>query len=174
MTLHTSRKRTLLESSLEHCYYLERFVQSAVVRTIEPSSDAVLRYIELKTGYADNGPAWIARVKLSKSGRTIYFNGKALKRAARGVSGNHYDVQTGQEYWVSGVKKRGLDRHWAGSGIVSIEAAAVSEYLQLTGAEELDGSRFQVIADLEEPDPSQFTALENEALQPRAERGTTR
>jgi len=87
---------------------------------MEPSSDAVLRYIELKTGYADNGPAWIARVKLSKSGRTIYFNGKALKRAARGVSGNRYDVQTGQEYWVSGVKKNGLDRHWAGSGIVSI------------------------------------------------------
>jgi len=72
------------------------------------------------------------------------------------------------------VKKNGLDRHWAGSGIVSIEAAAVSEYLQLTGAEELDGSRFQVIADLEEPDPSQFTALQNETLQQRAGRNTTR
>jgi hypothetical protein len=67
----------------------------------------VLRYIELKTGYTDNGPAWIARVKLSKSGRTIYFNGKALKRVAGGgISGNHYDIQTGHEYWVSGVKKR--------------------------------------------------------------------
>ena len=135
----------------------------------------MLRYIELKTGYADNGPAWIARVKLSKSGRTIYFNGKALKRAAGGgVSGNHYDIQTGQEYWVSGVKKKGLDRHWAGSGIVSIEAAVVSEYLQLTGTVDLDSSRFQVIADLEEPDPSQFTALENESLQQRAGRSTTR
>jgi len=31
-------------------------------------------YIELKTGYSDNGPAWIGRVRYSKSGRTIYFN----------------------------------------------------------------------------------------------------
>jgi hypothetical protein len=135
----------------------------------------MLKYIELKTGHTDNCPAWIARVKVSKSGRTIYFNGKALKRAAGGgISGNHFDIQTGQEYWVSGVKKRGLDRHWAGSGIVSIEAAAVSEYLRLTGAAKLDGSRFQVIADLEEPNPSQFTALENETLEPRAGHRTKR
>ena len=59
-----------------------------------------------------NGPAWIARVKLSKSGRIVYFNGKALKRAiGGGISGNHVDLQTGEEYWVSGVKKDGLDRH---------------------------------------------------------------
>ena len=25
-----------------------------------------VRYIELKSGYADDGPAWIGRVKLSK------------------------------------------------------------------------------------------------------------
>jgi hypothetical protein len=105
----------------------------------------MLRYIELKTGHSDNGPAWIAHVKLSKSGRTVYFNARALKRATGGgASGNHFDVQTGEEYWVSGVKKSGLDRHWAGSGIVSIEAAAVAEYLRLTGAGELDRSLFRV------------------------------
>jgi len=27
-------------------------------------------YIELKTGYQDNGPAWIGRVEFSQSGRT--------------------------------------------------------------------------------------------------------
>jgi hypothetical protein len=75
----------------------------------------VLKYIELKTGYADNGPAWVARVKLSKSGRTVYFGSKAFRRATGGgVSGNHYDIVTGDEYWVSGVKRRGLDGHWAG------------------------------------------------------------
>lgn len=127
----------------------------------------MLKYIELKTGHADNGPAWIARVKLSKSGRTIYFNGKALKRApGGGLSGNHFDIQTREEYWVSGVKKCGLDRHWAGSGIVWIEESAVAEYLRLVGKVELDDSRFQVIPDLEEPDPSKFTALEHEKLRP--------
>ena len=28
----------------------------------------MLKYIELKTGYNDDGPAWIGRVKASKSG----------------------------------------------------------------------------------------------------------
>lgn len=126
----------------------------------------MLKYIELKTGYADNGPAWIARVKLSKSGRTVYFDGKALKRSNRGgISGNHYDLETGQEYWVSGVKKTGRDRHWTGSGIIRIEAAAVAEYLCVTGTAELDRRRFEVIPDLEEPDPSKFAALEHEKLQ---------
>jgi hypothetical protein len=124
----------------------------------------MLRYIELKTGHSDNGPAWIAHVKLSKSGRTVYFNGRALKRASGGVSGNHFDVQTGEGYWVSGVKKSGLDRHWAGSGIVSIEAGAVAEYLRLTGEGELDRSLFRVIADLPEPDPTAFDAIQHRKL----------
>jgi hypothetical protein len=126
----------------------------------------MLKYIELKSGYSGNGPAWIARVTVSKSGRTVYFNGKALKRAVGGgISGNHYDLETGQEYWVSGVKKSGLDRHWAGSGKVSIEAGAVAEYLQATGAPALDSTLFQVIPDLPEPDPSRFVALENRRLE---------
>jgi len=124
----------------------------------------MLKYIELKSGHDDNGPAWIARVKVSRSGRTVYFNGKALKRASGSGAGNHYDIDSGLEYWVSGIKKNGLDRHWAGSGLVAIETSAVPEYLQLVGATELDRSTFKVIADLEEPDPSKFHDLENESL----------
>jgi hypothetical protein len=125
----------------------------------------MLKYIELKSGHADNGPAWVARVKLSKSGRTVYFGDKALKRAGRGgLSGNHIDIESGEEYWVSGVKKDGLDRHWAGSGAVKIEAGAVAEYLRVTGAAALDASRFEVIADLPEPVPARFAELENAKL----------
>ena len=54
----------------------------------------VLKFIELKSGYNDNGPAWIARVKLSKSGRTIYFDGRALKQGGRGAPGNFFDRAT--------------------------------------------------------------------------------
>jgi hypothetical protein len=113
-----------------------------------------LRYVELKTGHADNGPAVIARVRSSKSGRTIYVAGKALRRAVRGgVAGNFFDVKTGEEYWVSGVKRNGRDRHWAGSGKVDIEATAVAEYLRLIGASELDLRRLRVIPDLPATDP---------------------
>ncbi|MCL2563386.1 MAG: hypothetical protein FWE08_05050 [Oscillospiraceae bacterium] len=64
-----------------------------------------LKYIELKTGYADNGPAWIGKVKLSKSGNTVYFNDKAFRKC-QGISGNYYDVETLEEYWISGIKKK--------------------------------------------------------------------
>jgi hypothetical protein len=74
-----------------------------------------LRYIELKSGYSDDGPAWIGYVQESKSGRTLYFNGRGLmklKGQRRGDSGGNYvDMENGESFWVSGVKKDGQDRH---------------------------------------------------------------
>jgi hypothetical protein len=124
----------------------------------------VLKYIELKSGYNDNGPAWIGRVKVSKSGRTIYFDGRALKQGGRGATGNHFDMVTGEMFWVSNVKRNGNDRHWAGSGKVLIEAAAVDEYLAIVGERELDRSRFIVTADIRETDPADFVQAENARL----------
>lgn len=121
----------------------------------------MLKYIELKSGQADKGPAWIARVVLSRSKTTVYFGTKALRRAS-GISGSHRDIETSEEYWVSGVKKDGNDRHWAGSGKVAIEASAVAEYLQTIGKTQLDQAKFVVIDDLPVPDPARFHHLENE------------
>ena len=123
----------------------------------------VLKFIELKTGYNDDGPAWIARVKVSKSGRTLYFNGRALKQGLSGP-GNFVDLETHESYWVSGVKRDGSDRHWAGSGKVLVEAAAVDEYLSIIGKTELDRSRFTVTHDIRETDPSTFVDIENKPL----------
>ena len=61
-------------------------------------------YVELKSGYADNGPAWITRVRFSKTGRTVYAKGRTLRRVRGGIEGNHIDVETGEEFWVSGVR----------------------------------------------------------------------
>jgi hypothetical protein len=105
-----------------------------------------LYYIELKTGYNDNGPAWITSVKRSKSGQTIYWNGKSLRRY-RGVSGNYADVDTGDEYWISGVKKDGTDRHWAGSGKIKVDTNILEQYLQFTGQSSLKPGKYE-IADL--------------------------
>ena len=95
----------------------------------------LLRYIELKSGYSnDDGPAWIGYVTPSKTGRTLYFNGRGLmklKGQRRGDSGGNYvDVENGDSFWVSGVKKNCQDRHWAGSGKVQVEAAAIPDYLK--------------------------------------------
>ena len=102
---------------------------------------------------------------MSRSGQTVYFNGKAFKRTTAGAGGNYYDVETGDDYWISGVKKNGQDRHWAGSGKITIEAAIFDEYLRLVGAKELDMSRFVVSNDIRPTDVSRFHQGENEPLE---------
>ena len=128
----------------------------------------LLRYIELKSGHSDNGPAWIAYVEQSKTGRTVYFNGRGLmklKGQRRGAGGGNYvDMETGESFWVSGVKKNGEDRHWAGSGRVLVEAAAVSEYLQTIKAGKLDSSRCEVTNSIRQTDIKRLSQLANASL----------
>ncbi len=125
----------------------------------------MLKYIEVKSGYSNCGPAWIARVRNSKSGNTVYFNRMALKKMnGGGISGNHYDLESGDEYWVSGIKKQGTNRHWAGSGKIDVEASVVREFLSITNCTELDLSAFNVCEDHPNTSGSQFTELENEEL----------
>lgn len=128
----------------------------------------MLRYVELKSGYADTGPAWIGYVTPSKTGRTLYFNNWALaklKGQRRDESGGNYiAMETGASFWVSGVKKNGRDRHWAGSGKVLIEAAAVAEYLETVGAQTLDPKRHQVCKDIVQTDIQRFALLENASM----------
>ncbi|MEW6735568.1 MAG: hypothetical protein AB1489_30030 [Acidobacteriota bacterium] len=122
-----------------------------------------LMYIELKTGYSDNGPAWISNVTFSKSGETIYFNGMALKKMRKGgIAGNFLDLESRDEYWVSGVKKTGTDRHWAGSGKIQIDANALSEFLQHTGQRELDSTQYEITYNIIATDPQKFYELENQ------------
>ena len=128
----------------------------------------LLRYIELKSDHSDNGPAWIAYVEQSKTRRTVYFNGRGLmklKGQRRGAGGGNYvDMETGESFWVSGVKKNGEDRHWAGSGKVLVEAAAVSEYLQIIKAEKLDSSRCEVTNSIRQTHIKRLSRLANASL----------
>jgi hypothetical protein len=60
---------------------------------------------------------------------TAYYRGRSLQRARGwGAQGNHFDVETGDEYWISGVKKSGEDRHRFGKGPVVIDDDAREEY----------------------------------------------
>ena len=86
-------------------------------------------YVERKTGFGDNGPARIGRVSFSHSGRTIYYNDKSFQSCGgQGIAGNYFDTETGDEYWISGPKKNGQDRHWAGGGPVAIDNDIAEEY----------------------------------------------
>jgi hypothetical protein len=74
-------------------------------------------------------------------------------------------LESGDEYWVSSVKKNGEDRHWAGSGRISVEASAVGEYLACVGRTDLDLSRFVVVPDLPRTDRARFEALEHQIIE---------
>ncbi len=66
-------------------------------------------YIERKAGNL-TGPARIARVTYSKTLATIYYRGKQFRSLkGAGFKANYYDVETGDEYWISGPRKDGRD-----------------------------------------------------------------
>ena len=110
-------------------------------------------YIELKTGYSDDGPAWIGYVRTSKSKKTVYFNDRAFQKKIGNYS-NYIDIENGDEYWISGIKKAESNRHWAGHGKIKIDRRAVTEYLSLIGEEKLPLNLFELV-DIEDKFPVQ-------------------
>ncbi|WP_108810639.1 hypothetical protein [Sphingorhabdus sp. Alg231-15] len=91
-----------------------------------------IMYVELKSGHGGDGPAWITETRFTKSGRGVYFQDKLLLRG-NGVRGNFFDEETGEEYWVSGVKKNRQDRHVHGGGPVQIDEKIRAQYEAMVG-----------------------------------------
>lgn len=125
-------------------------------------------YIELKSGQSDRGPAWIGKVEFSKSGNTIYFNGLAFKKMtgtafAYSDSANYYDLENREGYWISGIKKNGQDRHWAGGGKIMIDKSIKDDYLKLVDFDTLDPNIFELV-DIKPTDKKKFMELENEKI----------
>ena len=90
-----------------------------------------IMYVEDKTDGLI-GPARIGRVYFSKSGKTLYYNGKkfqSLKGA--GFKANYFDIESGDHYWISGPKKRGGNRLYGGNKGVQIDSDIASEYKRL-------------------------------------------
>ncbi len=85
-----------------------------------------IMYVEYKGGGLA-GPGWITRVTFSKSGSSVYFRGKRLRTlGGAGFKVNYFDVETGEQYWVSGPKRNGQDRLYG--GLVEIDEEVREEY----------------------------------------------
>ncbi|MBO9710611.1 MAG: hypothetical protein J7521_20610 [Caulobacter sp.] len=94
-----------------------------------------LMYVENKAGTIDGVRARIGWATFSRSGRTVYYRDLALTRLkGGGVSGNHFDEATGDEYWVSGVKVRGSNAHWAERADIVVDPDALEAYQALRAA----------------------------------------
>jgi len=121
-------------------------------------------YIENKS-QGHHGLAWIGMAEFSKSGQTVYFNGKALKKLkSPGTWGNHFDIETGEEYWISSVKKNGQDRHCCGGGKIMLDKNSIDEYLKLVNFNVVDEKHFTIIECIK-TDKSKFNELENTEIE---------
>lgn len=64
-----------------------------------------------------NGPARIGRVRLSKTGETLYYTGRTFEALRNsGLKANFRDVETGQPFWIAKARKDGGDRMYKGAG----------------------------------------------------------
>ena len=125
---------------------------------------AKLLYVELKTGYNDNGPAWIGMGAFSKTGRTIYFNGLSFLKGEKHNSGNYLEFFTGDSYWISGIKQDGKDRHWAGNGKIQIDKSVVDEYLKVVNLSKLPTHKFEIVELNNRPPIQELNVLENRKM----------
>ena len=86
-----------------------------------------IMYIEEK--HDVTGQARIGRVRTSKSGRTLYYGGQTFQSLkGAGFKANYFDVETGDEYWISGCRKDGADRLYNETDPVYIDEDAREEY----------------------------------------------
>jgi hypothetical protein len=84
-----------------------------------------IMYVEYK-GDDLRGPGRIARVRFSKTGKTIDYRGRKLQSLKGGYKANYFDIATGEHYWVSGCKQNGEDTLYP--GVVEIDEDVREEY----------------------------------------------
>lgn len=83
-------------------------------------------YIEDKSGGL-SGPARIGRVRFSKTRKSLYYQNKVFHRlSGQGYKSNHFDPETGAEYWISGCRKDGNDRLYP--GVIEVDEDVREEY----------------------------------------------
>ena len=87
-----------------------------------------IMYIENKSGGLE-GNARIGRVYYSKTGKTLYYRGLILQSLkGMGFKSNYEDIETGNEYWVSGPRKDEDNRLYGGNRGVKIDNDVKKEY----------------------------------------------
>jgi hypothetical protein len=88
-----------------------------------------IMYIENKSAGLSGGEARIGRVSFSKSGSTLYYRGRSFRSLkGTGFKANYYDVETGEEFWISGPKRDGSDRLYGERVPIQIDDDVRDEY----------------------------------------------
>lgn len=102
-----------------------------------------IMYIEYKGGgYTDphgygaesaggglHGTARIGRVTFSRTGATLHYRDKSFQSLkGSGFKANYFDVETGEQYWISGPRRDGTDRLYKSDWPIEIDEDVREEY----------------------------------------------
>jgi hypothetical protein len=86
-----------------------------------------IMYIERKAGSV-TGEARIGRVTFSNTMRSMYYGGKEFAKVKGGFKNNCIEIETGEDYWISGCKKNGNDTLYGGNKAIPIDEDVREEY----------------------------------------------
>lgn len=90
-----------------------------------------IMFIEDKSSGLE-GEARIGRVFFSKTGKTLYYNGRRFQSLKGiGFKANYVDIDNGDEFWISGPKKDRNDRLYGGQLGVEIDEDVKEEYFKI-------------------------------------------
>lgn len=85
-------------------------------------------YIERKAGVL-TGSARIGRVTFNRTGRTIFYRDQVFRRiVGGGFKSNYIEKATGEDYWISGCKRRGGDSLYVSAVPIEIDDDVREEY----------------------------------------------
>jgi len=88
-----------------------------------------IMYVENKSAGLSGGPARIGRVTLSKTGKSVRYRGHTFQTlAGSGFKANYFDIETREEYWISGPRRDGADRLYGERVPVEIDDDVREEY----------------------------------------------
>lgn len=87
------------------------------------------------------GPARVGRVVYSKTGKSLTYRGRVFASLrGTGFKANFEDIESGEQYWISGCKKDGLDSLYA--NVIEIDEDVREEYwMQIRNKPELKDMR---------------------------------
>ena len=75
---------------------------------------ARVMFVQMKTGHdIDKGPAWISVVRFNRTWKTAKWHDKTLRRWPGLFDANFYDVDTNEEYWISGPRRDMRDTRYS-------------------------------------------------------------
>jgi hypothetical protein len=98
---------------------------SAILKSVKSR----IMYIEYKGDGLSGGAARIGLVNFSKTGRTLYYGGKSFQSLkGTGSKSNYFEVESGDEYWISGCKRDGSDRLYGERVPIEIDDDVRIEY----------------------------------------------